>query len=192
MDKKNKILEASLELFGKKGYYKTDVDSIAKKANVGKGTIYLYFKNKKELFISAINYAINNCNEEIKKSVEKVDSPYLKVEKYIETFLEIMVGNVNKVKFFTINNLNSNKELFDFSKGIDRRIVVKRFQILKDIIDEGIQKNIFKDLNSEILTMMIVGLIHMEISRIIFFETQLDQKRIKYIKDNVLKILIKE
>ncbi|MEO0281456.1 MAG: hypothetical protein ABIN05_03805 [candidate division WOR-3 bacterium] len=121
-----------------------------------------------------------------------MDSPYLKVEKYIETFLEIMVGNVNKVKFFTINNLNSNKELFDFSKGIDRRIVVKRFQILKDIIDEGIQKNIFKDLNSEILTMMIVGLIHMEISRIIFFETQLDQKRIKYIKDNVLKILIKE
>ncbi|MEO0238243.1 MAG: TetR/AcrR family transcriptional regulator [candidate division WOR-3 bacterium] len=192
MDKKNKILEASLELFGKKGYFETDVDSIAKKANVGKGTIYLYFKNKKELFISAINYAINNCNEEIKKSVEKVDSPSLKVEKYIETFLEIMVGNVNKVKFFTINNLNSNKELFDFSKGIDRRIVVKRFQILKDIIDEGIQKNIFKDLNSEILTMMIVGLIHMEISRIIFFETQLDQKRIKYIKDNVLKILIKE
>ncbi|MEO0288631.1 MAG: TetR/AcrR family transcriptional regulator [candidate division WOR-3 bacterium] len=192
MDKKNKILEASLELFGKKGYFETDVDSIAKKANVGKGTIYLYFKNKKELFISTINYAINNCNQEIKKSVEKVDSPSLKVEKYIETFLEIMVGNVNKVKFFTMNNLNSNKELFDFSKGIDRRIVVKRFQILKDIIDEGIQKNIFKDLNSEILTMMIVGLIHLEISRIIFFETQLDQKRIKYIKDNVLKILIKE
>lgn len=192
MNKKNKILEASLELFGKKGYFETDVDSIAKKANVGKGTIYLYFKNKKELFISTINYAINNCNEEIKKSVEQVDSPSLKVEKYIETFLEIMVGNVNKVKFFTMNNLNSNREMFDFSKGIDRKIVVKRFQILKDIIEEGIQKNIFKDLNSEILTMMIVGLIHMEISRIIFFETQLDNKRIKYIKDNVLKILIKE
>jgi AcrR family transcriptional regulator len=75
MDKKSKILEASLELFGKRGYFETDVDSIAKKANVGKGTIYLYFKNKKELFISTINYAINNCNEEIKKSVEKVDSP---------------------------------------------------------------------------------------------------------------------
>ncbi|MEJ5307760.1 MAG: TetR/AcrR family transcriptional regulator [candidate division WOR-3 bacterium] len=192
MDKKSKILEASLELFGKRGYFETDVDSIAKKANVGKGTIYLYFKNKKELFISTINYAINNCNEEIKKSVEKVDSPSLKVEKYIESFLEIMVENVNKVKFFTMNNLNSNKELFDFSRGIDRKIVVKRFQILKDIIDDGIQKNIFKDLNSEILTMMIVGLIHMEISRIIFLETQLDQKRIKYIKENVLKILIKE
>uniref|UniRef100_A0A7C3J689 TetR/AcrR family transcriptional regulator n=1 Tax=candidate division WOR-3 bacterium TaxID=2052148 RepID=A0A7C3J689_UNCW3 len=192
MDKKNKILEASLELFGKKGYFETDIESIAKRADVGKGTIYLYFKNKKDLFISTINYALNNCNEEILKSVEKVDTPSLKVERYMETFFNIMLGNVSKIKFFTMNNINSNNQISDFSKNIDKKIVIKRFQILKDIIEEGIEKKEFKDFNSEIMTMMIVGLIHMEISRVIFFETQIDQKRIKYLKDNVIKILSKE
>ncbi|MDI6700605.1 MAG: TetR/AcrR family transcriptional regulator [bacterium] len=192
MDKKNKIIEASLELFGKKGYFETDIESIAKKAGVGKGTVYLYFKNKKDLFISTINYSLNNCNEEILNAVERMDTPSLKIEKYIDTFFKIMLENVSKIKFFTMNNVNLNNQIVDFSKNIDKKIVVKRFQILKDIIEEGIEKNLFKDFNSEIMTMMIVGLIHMEISRVMFFEIQIDQKRIKYLKENVIKILSKE
>jgi TetR/AcrR family transcriptional repressor of uid operon len=54
---KNKIIESAITTFSKYGYDKSRMDDIAITANLSKGTIYLYFKNKEELFnaISEIN-----------------------------------------------------------------------------------------------------------------------------------------
>lgn len=48
-DKREAILEAALELFADRGFYGTAVPEIARKAVVGAGTIYRYFKSKEEL-----------------------------------------------------------------------------------------------------------------------------------------------
>ena len=47
--KKEGLLEAAYQLFLEKGVNKTSVDEIVKKANVAKGTFYLYFKDKHDL-----------------------------------------------------------------------------------------------------------------------------------------------
>jgi len=47
---KNLIFEAALKNFSKHGYYQTKMDDIAKSANVSKGTLYLYFQSKEDLF----------------------------------------------------------------------------------------------------------------------------------------------
>lgn len=49
MDKREAILEASLELFSDRGFHGTSVALIAEKAKVGSGTIYRYFKDKEVL-----------------------------------------------------------------------------------------------------------------------------------------------
>ena len=43
------IIHAAEELFTKKGYEKTSVEAIIKKAGIAKGTFYYYFKSKKEI-----------------------------------------------------------------------------------------------------------------------------------------------
>jgi len=43
------IINAAFDLFAKKGYVATSVDSIAQKANVSKGLIYHYFNSKEEI-----------------------------------------------------------------------------------------------------------------------------------------------
>jgi TetR/AcrR family transcriptional regulator, repressor for uid operon len=50
IDVKEKIVDAALATFSKNGYDRTRMDDIAEAANVSKGTLYLYFKNKEELF----------------------------------------------------------------------------------------------------------------------------------------------
>ena len=50
--KRQQILEASVRVIAENGYYKSRISSIAKKAGVADGTIYLYFKNKEDLLIS--------------------------------------------------------------------------------------------------------------------------------------------
>ena len=49
-DRKALILEAATKSFTQFGYKATTMDLVAKLANVGKGTIYTFFKNKEELF----------------------------------------------------------------------------------------------------------------------------------------------
>jgi AcrR family transcriptional regulator len=45
------IMEASFEVFSKKGYQNTKISDITKKINMGHGTFYRYFKNKADIFI---------------------------------------------------------------------------------------------------------------------------------------------
>ncbi|GGG15639.1 TetR/AcrR family transcriptional regulator [Paenibacillus abyssi] len=49
-DKLNAILDAAYRLFGTRGYYETKMSDIAEEAGIAKGTLYLYFSSKEELF----------------------------------------------------------------------------------------------------------------------------------------------
>jgi AcrR family transcriptional regulator len=49
-DKANAIIDAALDLFRQYGYRRTSMEDIARAANVAKGTLYIYFKSKDELF----------------------------------------------------------------------------------------------------------------------------------------------
>lgn len=49
-DKHALILDAALDLFRNYGFRRTSMEDIARAANVAKGTLYLYFKSKDELF----------------------------------------------------------------------------------------------------------------------------------------------
>lgn len=57
---KEKILGAALAMYAKKGYHSTTVDEIAAEAGVSTGIAYRYFRNKKDILLSAISYAAEN------------------------------------------------------------------------------------------------------------------------------------
>ncbi|MEO6575075.1 MAG: TetR/AcrR family transcriptional regulator, partial [Polyangiaceae bacterium] len=48
-DKRDRILDAALELFAERGFHGTAVPLVAERAKVGAGTIYRYFASKEEL-----------------------------------------------------------------------------------------------------------------------------------------------
>ncbi|CAM4211064.1 TetR/AcrR family transcriptional regulator [Bacillus paramycoides] len=57
-DKKNerqmRILEAAVDMFGEKGYASTSTSEIAKRAGVAEGTIFRYYKTKKDLLLAVV------------------------------------------------------------------------------------------------------------------------------------------
>lgn len=50
LEKERLLYRAAYELFSDKGIHETSISAIAKKAGVGKGTFYLYFKDKYDVF----------------------------------------------------------------------------------------------------------------------------------------------
>ena len=51
---RERILEVGCELFGRNGYKGTKVSDITRELNIGKGTFYFYFSDKKELFLECV------------------------------------------------------------------------------------------------------------------------------------------
>jgi AcrR family transcriptional regulator len=52
------IHQAALELFVRDGYHETSMDAIAEKAGIAKGTLYWYFKGKRELFLALFRHVM--------------------------------------------------------------------------------------------------------------------------------------
>lgn len=56
-DRKALILECAKQLFSEHGYHKTQISDIINRAKIARGTVYQYFKNKDDIFITLLeNY----------------------------------------------------------------------------------------------------------------------------------------
>jgi AcrR family transcriptional regulator len=56
--RRHEILSAAVKVFGRKGFADTCVDDIAAAAKIAKGTIYLYFKSKEDMYATAIQQTV--------------------------------------------------------------------------------------------------------------------------------------
>ena len=99
--KKKSIADAARDLFSKYGYKMVNMDKIAEKSNVAKGTLYLYFKDKEELF----NYLINEVIEEIKEFVIEIKSRELSLsEEITEVVYNLLLYRKNQKFLYRVFN----------------------------------------------------------------------------------------
>lgn len=71
----SEILEAALAVFAEKGFSASRMEDIAKRAGVTKGTIYLYFQGKEDVFRSLVRESIGERIATIRASVRAFDGP---------------------------------------------------------------------------------------------------------------------
>jgi TetR/AcrR family transcriptional repressor of mexJK operon len=63
--KRDAILNAAIEVFGREGYAGASVDEIARLAGVAKATLYTRFADKATLFVEAVTQAAGRSNQEV-------------------------------------------------------------------------------------------------------------------------------
>lgn len=85
-ERMDEISTAAKKVFFKKGYFNSTVEEIAKLAGVSKGTVYLYFKNKDELYVSLVMPMI----EELTRLLMKFESDI--IENKIATGHDLIMG----------------------------------------------------------------------------------------------------
>lgn len=54
MDRRNQLLQAAASVFAQKGYRQASVSDVIAQADVARGTFYLYFRSKHEIFVAVI------------------------------------------------------------------------------------------------------------------------------------------
>lgn len=71
--KTERILEASLTVFARYGFKKTTVEDIAGELGMTKGNLYLYARNKRDLYIQTVAFGLKRWQQSVARAVEGID-----------------------------------------------------------------------------------------------------------------------
>ena len=154
--RKNNILSGALRVFNLRGIEKTTMDEIALESGFGKATLYYYFTSKDEVFIAIMEDGWKKLWEGIESRIVEELSPRKKFIGIIRKMASIVKNNKIVYGFlFTAPN-----HIQDESKQSWKTYQERLYSILKSIIEEGIKKNEFIDLNPGMLMKAIGGLFH--------------------------------
>lgn len=103
--RKADILRAAEQVFSSRGYHEATVQDIAKEAQYGTGTVYLYFKDKNALYFSLLEEKIKSLAETVHKKIEDIKDAREKLEVFIQESLIFFEQNQG---FFRIYMLEKN------------------------------------------------------------------------------------
>jgi len=70
LQRRNDILDAAEKLFFTQGFERITMDQIARKAELAKGTLYLYFKTREDLHYAIVNRALDLLGTYINKNLK--------------------------------------------------------------------------------------------------------------------------
>ncbi|MFH1134683.1 MAG: TetR family transcriptional regulator [Pseudomonadota bacterium] len=74
--KRREIIRAGIDCFSRKGYHETKVQDITRSLGISTGTFYTYFRNKRDLFVEAIDEIFRSIVGEAAQQLKAEDDPY--------------------------------------------------------------------------------------------------------------------
>jgi len=186
---REKILVASMKVFGEKEYENTTMDMIAKSMKIAKGTLYLYFKSKEELFIEVMGYIMEKYEEVVCEAENyREKNPKDKLRKLINSTLGFIERNE---KFYYMME----RHMQTIGKSISEKHFKKMFEgrnkivnVFSGLIGEGMEKGLIRKLNPEICAYLLMTMI-MSFSRMDLFTTE--EKVVMEKSEEILNIFLK-
>jgi TetR/AcrR family fatty acid metabolism transcriptional regulator len=139
-DKHNKITQAAVKVFARKGFFNARISDIAKEAKVADGTIYLYFNNKYDILISLFEDEIGKIILQVKNHIEKLDTPQDKLLFFAQSHLHLLEDKKDLTEVLQMELRQSN----EIMKEYRNTRFIEYINIISVIIHEGQALGTFK------------------------------------------------
>jgi AcrR family transcriptional regulator len=149
------IMQAALACFARKGYHLTTMDDIAQESGLSKGSLYWYFKSKKELFLSIFEAYFRQMETAVQPILEVTLSPSEKLHALAEMLVDIMAEAQSFVGVM-IDFWSQTRHEEDINQLV-RQIYEPYYQGLAAIIEEGIQQGEFRSVNAAHLASLLMA-----------------------------------
>ena len=156
VQRKELILKGALNVFSNLGIEKTTMDEIAVESGFGKATLYYYFSSKDDVFIGIMEKGWKQLWEGIELLIVEEVGPRVKFIGIIREMGKIVTDDKTLYGFlFTAPNF-----IHDSRRQSWKTYQERLYAILQSIIEDGIKKKEFVDLNPGLLMKAIGGLFH--------------------------------
>ncbi|HII84040.1 MAG TPA: TetR/AcrR family transcriptional regulator [Methanobacterium subterraneum] len=134
--RRNDIIKVSRKLFADKDFDKVSMEDIAKEVGLGKGTLYLYFKNKESLYFAVVLKGIRIWAEIVKEEVKEDYSGLNRLISYGNA--NMMFSNKYPDYFRLLYSPTSIKKQFDMGKMTSSEEFQEVRELFKEIMSIGI------------------------------------------------------
>ena len=170
--RKKEILDKALDLFMENGYEDVTFQTIADKCGVTRTTLYIYFKNKKEIFAWSIKQLTNEIESSLLKIIDNGDLSYEeRLKSVLHTILQKCVDNY-RLFVITLTYLLQLKNTGKDTKKIVQRRIIRLRHLLSTVIIDGITSGNFKKVNVHEANELIFNLIEAAVFRLTVFGPQ--------------------
>ena len=145
--RRQQIIVAAKRVFSEKGFNKATMEDIAKEAELSPGTLYLYFKNKEELYASLslrilqyLHIRVTHVNKDAALSPEQKLSALMEAMYDVYDFDPLTIINM-----FHLQSSETLKHLSESLLEEIKQLSQKSIGAIAKIFEEGMQKGIYVD-----------------------------------------------
>jgi AcrR family transcriptional regulator len=154
-ERPHQILHAALEVFGELGLSRTRLEDIAKRAGVSKGTIYLYFPNKEELFREMVRSTVVEAivaGENLPKTGSATEQLVTFMRNYWTFVRSPAFAVIYRV---VVSELHHFPDLVSFYAT---EVVSRVHSFLSDLIARGVEAGEFRPIDPSVAARMLTSL----------------------------------
>ena len=149
-------MQAALEVFGERGLAAARLDDVAKRAGLSKGTIYLYFPNKEELFREMVRHTVVS---QIEKREQLVNDSSGSATDLLVHFMRDHWKFIRTAQFAPLFRLiHAEIQNFpDLARFYGEEVVARGQRLLAGIVSKGIESGEFRDVDPTVIARMLAG-----------------------------------
>lgn len=152
----SELLEAALDLFVERGYASARLDDVASRAGVSKGTLYLYYANKEELFKAVVRTAILPLLQEfgtvIDQSEDDTDALLLAfLQSWWDRFGGTRLSGIVKLVVGEAGNFP------EVARFFQEEVVNSNQALVKRILDRGVARGEFRPMDADLVSVSLMA-----------------------------------
>jgi AcrR family transcriptional regulator len=139
------ILSAAQKIFALKGFDEASVEEIAQAAGVAKGTVYLYYPSKRDLYREALKCGLVSMCEDLESQVRAATSTEAKIRIFMAAKLHYFEQNRD---FFKIYYSEFGKAVLQqpwLQEGFEQ-FHFRQLRLLAEALQEGVQNRTLRNL----------------------------------------------
>ena len=165
--KRQKIIDTAARLFATRPFHEVRLEDVAAAAHVGKGTVYIYFKNKEELYLSLIRDSFARLIEELKAEIAHESSPSETLTRMVRRLVAFAFAHP---EYFEL--LRSAREEQRRSLQSLRRQLTDLFA---DTLRRGIRQHLWHDPQPQLTAVCVPGMVR---SAVVFGPREMGEEAI--------------
>jgi len=162
--KENRIIDIAEHIFLEKGYEQTTLIEIANAAGYNKRTMYLYFKDREEIFLAVVLKGLTILYNTLEKALSEIDSKNGSLEKMGQGFFDfslnhpkylglIMIYESNACIYYKETETEVNPEFYN---SLCQQKTDQLADLITNAIEKGIKNKTIKTTLTPIQLMLLI------------------------------------
>ena len=151
--RREEIIAVALRLIEENGFPKTSMREIAVSANMGKSSLYDFFKTKDEIVVYAVEKEIEETIQKVQRIIAEESSPE-------QCLRKIMLNHLGVPKQYRTVLMWLNTESNYLEEEYQKRLKIARYayqDIIKTVIENGVSAGIFRKTDANLMARLLIN-----------------------------------